>query len=241
MPKTYRSSVRKVRHSRRPRKGAVAKLVRQVKQIKKTLPETHYVDNGLIQIAFSNAGVFSLMNGIQVGDNLNNRQGDQTVIRSIRLCGHVVLTGDATATGTDYIKLLLIWDTQPNGAAPTLAQITQSTDQANNNNTTSYAMRNRTYVRRFRILMEKHWSRPPIGAATTVANASNTFAQLHSHRLGNMVDFRKRCNLRTTYSANSNPSVVADIVKGSLYLFAVGLNGAPQYRFDGFMRLAFSE
>jgi len=237
---TGRPSRRNKRTYVRKGRPTVAKLARQVRAIRTRLPEKRTVDNGLIDIDFSSTAQFTLLNGIQLGDEFYQREGKDITITGIHLRGMLSLTGSATATGSDYCRLILIYDRQANGAAPTFANIFSTRDQANNAVSTAYALRNVVNKKRFKILMDKHFSYPPVDANVTIDIASKIMPQLHGQIKSPLVDWGKRVKLPVVYSGSTNPSVIADIQYGSLYLIAVGLYSTPQHQFQGFLRMYYN-
>nr|DAE83700.1 MAG TPA: capsid protein [Cressdnaviricota sp.] len=226
--------------TRRPRTGGrrkplVVKLARQVKFLRKSMPERKAVSTGLINATFSLAGSFALLNSVRVGDNSWQREGKNITFSRMSILGHITLTGDATATGSDFCRMLIVHDKQTNGAIFSYASLLANIANGGASTSTVYTQRNVNNMRRFTILFQKQFSRPPIGAAGTVATVSNNYSQLHGDTGYNpMVRSSKKISVKTVYEADAG--TVADITRGSIYLLCIGLYAAPQYQFEGQIR-----
>ena len=109
-------------------------------------------------------GTISLINGIARGDEINERNGREVVMRSVQL------SMNAQSTDTTGIpqccRILLVYDRQTNAAAPTFAQVLTATGAS-----LPLAPRNLENRRRFKILMDRKFTIGPQGATTAALGA----------------------------------------------------------------------
>lgn len=116
------------RRWRNYRRGAT-QLYRDVMMLKGLINvEKKFIDNTISASAISSTGATSLMNGVAQGTDNINRVGDSIKMVSIMIEGYVTLHASATS---DYIRLALVLDKQPNAALGAYTDIYQtSTPQA---------------------------------------------------------------------------------------------------------------
>jgi len=144
-------------------------------------------------------GALVLLNGLARGDEINERNGREVVMKSVQINFGVQCT---ITTGTDqYARVLLVYDRQSNGAAPAITDILVS------NNTT--AVRNLENRRRFKILMDRRY---------TLNQASEAGSKISD-------SFYRRLRHPITFNSG-DAGTVADITTGSLYLVTMGSNAA---------------
>ena len=102
-------------------------LRKQVINVKKSVKEIRnkeelkYLDTFMNGTAITTAGVLILLNGMTLGDTVSNRQGDSITPTSIQ-CR---FTGQASATIDEeaFVRHIVFWDSQPNGAAPSVGDV----------------------------------------------------------------------------------------------------------------------
>lgn len=135
-----------------------------VKRCMGRLIEKKYVDGA---VTFTNPGtggaiVANLICGIQLGTSDTTRTGNTIRVTKIWLRGE--LQGDTTATRADS-RIVCFWDRQPNGAAPSVANIMQ---QSNTYSPFNHDMVVGQGGSRFEIVSDKSyvWNQPVSGAAT---------------------------------------------------------------------------
>lgn len=172
---------------------------------------------------FDTTGSVTLLNGIATGDDNTDRDGRQVHNKSIQVVGHVRPVDGST--GAVLCRLMLVWDSQPNGAIATIANIlTASTSCANLN------LDNRE---RFTIL--KDWAYSNGGIDTT---ATQTYAM--SPTTTAIKWFIPLGGKKTTYGNTGN--TIASINTGALLLVSIG-NVVPNAGslFEGTTRLRFHD
>lgn len=189
---------------------------------------------GPIVANVDSAGSLTLLNGIQAGSSFYNRVGRKINMKSLHLIGSFQPTG-SNVTTPEYARVMVIYDRQPNGAAPTASSILTSYDNAGNQLGTSYAHLNPTNSDRFRVLADVRMVMPD---GKTTAETSQEAGLVDQSGPVNVNRFIKLRGLETVYKASSNPAVVGDISTGSLYLFTFGYNGtgASQFAFTTRLR-----
>lgn len=149
------------------------------------------VDRSL-NVSMINTGTTSLLNGLQQGDDYDNRDGRQVRFKSVQIAGKITRSSGATHAA-DRVRLAIVIDKQPNAAACNYGQIFQAT--------TPDAFRNLDYRKRFVIL----WSR------TMVIDADDPEKHFK---------FYKKIDMKTVYDA-SNVGDVTDIQTNALYFVTI--------------------
>lgn len=146
-------------------------------------------------IAVDSGTAVALLNGIARGDEINQRNGREVVMRSIQF----QYTARVTAgTGIDQQqRVMLVYDRQTNAAALTCAQVLATTS--------TMSPRNLENRKRFKILYDR----------TFHLNAS---AEPNSELTRR---FYRRLRHPITFNANT-AGTVGDITTGSLYLVVTG-------------------
>lgn len=106
------------------------------------------------------------LNAIAQGDGASNRDGRQAVMKSVQVTGmlirEAVATGDVEAQGDQYVRLVLLEDTQTNGAQFNAEDVfVDPTDT----DLDPFTFRNLEYAKRFRILKDESFIIPASGSA----------------------------------------------------------------------------
>lgn len=218
--KAYRSSLA----SARSYVASQAMLVAKKRFLRKPLPgaykstgrELKAVDVPFAVYNFLSAGSPSLLaNGIQVGAGFFNRVGSKVEMVNLHLRGFISNNATCLVQG---LRMLVIYDRQPNGAMPTINDILQSrqdTGVATNSNMSEINLDQRD---RYIILRDKMWYAPPCTNTAGVLTNGPSFPgnQLCSFEIN---EFIKLKGLTTHYKASSNPAVIGDINTGALYVY----------------------
>lgn len=90
------------------------KNVRRIKQQQ----ELKYTDTLITNLDAAVAGSLTLLNGIAVGDNQNTRDGAEIHCTSLQL--RIAYTEDVGEIVPWFVRCIVFWDNQANGAAPTV-------------------------------------------------------------------------------------------------------------------------
>lgn len=169
-----------------------------------------------------------LLNGVVAGSQNFNRIGRKTEMKSIQLRGVVSATTEATANDTGC-RMVLVYDKQANGNAPTWANVIQSQNIAGTTSSTFSDMVNLDNRDRFVILRDKFFIMAYQSIVATEAGmGSNTVCTIEDY---------VKINLETIFNAGT-AGTVGDITTGSLHVFFVG-SVAAQYTFTGSFRVRF--
>lgn len=143
------------------------------------------------------SGTLTLLNGCVQGAGASNRISRRVTLRSVQLRGRIQMA--ATTTGASPIRLIVFYDRQSNGAAPS------ATDLLTGNSISDFT--NLSNNRRFLIVADE--IRSCIGTAGPQSVYFN---------------FYRKLNLVTEFNTG-NAGTVADIATGSLYVLAYASPG----------------
>lgn len=201
--------------------------------------DIHYVDIPDTSLTFSTTLGSQLLNGIIPGDDVFNRTGRHVQLNRLQLRGRINFFQDGTTPLVDYLRMLVIYDRQANGAISTWAAVIQSVQNEGTSTSTSVGFPNESNRSRFLILSDKSWKTPSytIGAATGAEHAGQRDQMFNTQEF--MID-RNLKGLETAYNSGT-AGTIADISSGAVYVFVQGLNvsTAAQWRLQFTSRLYF--
>jgi len=168
----------------------------------------------------------------KLGSDFNNRIGRKCVLKSVYLkwrCfpnyieePQAAVYNAAFAFPQTMVRVLLVWDTNPNGVIPTIEDILQQT-QTNVPDPFSFInMNNRD---RFRILLDK------VHQFTAIIKTAAGTTSIGANQTWNGKKFKK-LNLETIFNSTS-AGTIGDISSGALYLCGLGTenNGAGNLKY----------
>ena len=147
-----------------------------------------------ISMGFDQAGSIAALNLIQAGSSFFNRIGRRIEMKSLQLNLQI---NPIPPTANEFypsqtIRLLIVYDSQTNGAFPAISDILQSTSQAGVNQTSNYALLNLNNRDRFTIIRDIKLVTP---GYNTDANNDITFTgtadQLNWRTM--IDDYTKKC------------------------------------------------
>lgn len=176
----------------KPSQSLVSKVSKLEKQLKLQEGEWKYLDTIQTVTAAVTAGTLTLLNGCTQGDGPSNREGTQIHIKSIQI--RVRTEFNAADASAGPVRFVLVQDKQPNGAAPTVANIYSVTTAA-----AIDALRNLDNRKRFKIL------------------ADRTYVMSQNGTPGFQDDIYLKKPIVTQYNSG-NAGVVSDISSNSLYV-----------------------
>lgn len=170
--KTFKKSIRG--------KGSVVVLKR-----KRSVPATFYagVKTGATELKSVDSivsGDFDLPGTITLavpppveGSGFNNRIGRRIRMKSLQLRGFIYIDNtNAAVRNPGLLRLMFVYDRQPNGAVPSVADLLLTTDPSGATGSTVYAGVNMNNRDRFFVLRDRTIPIPPLGingvASTTV-------------------------------------------------------------------------
>lgn len=191
--------------------------------------EIKAVDLAPTTVAINNSTSTTLLNGMSIGANAYQRIGRKVVNKSLRFTGFVEFTQNGAAPSNDYMRVVLIYDKQPDGAAPAWSTVFTSVTSAGGTDQTSLAHFNLDQKDRFIILRDlRYKAEAPSGVAATQPLQVDS-AQTECKWI---IDEFVKLNAPTQYSATSNTGGVADIQTGALFVLTAGLLSAANSQFS---------
>lgn len=204
-----RSSVRRWRNPAFERRQATASrgaaarkaIVAAARNIQhRVKAEFKTIDNLGVNGAVDTTGSLYLINTCTTGDDITNREGRETLMRSVQVTG---ITRSTVTNGVrQQHRIMLIYDRQTNAAPPVLLDILAAA--------TVHAPRNLDNRKRFKILMDKKYT---VGPDSGVVQQSGESEKIWTF-------YRK---LRHPCSFNAvNGGTITDFISGSLYLLHLG-------------------
>lgn len=174
------------------------------------VPEQHHI---------STTATFDLLNGIQEGSSFYNRIGRRVQMRSIHITGNLIFSGNGSGV-PEYLRVMLIYDRQPNGAAPVISDVLTDYDSQGATTTNSFSKMNMNNVERFAILRDQRIQIAENNTGSAIAGAPASI--LNYSTQGNINMFVKLAGLETHFKASSNPAVIGDVATGALWLVTFG-------------------
>lgn len=237
--KTSRKTQRGTRKSAKRRAKTFGRPRQEIKGTDYNLPTS-----GVLNTVNTSGGMY-LMNGLIMGTGSWNRLGRQIQMKSLQYKLLFSLTlgnlGATLPSVAPALRILLVYDKQPNLAVPNFDGIFSELDNAGVQSTTVYSGLDYGRMKRFTILRDKLIN-PDLGGLMTDASPAQNAVTYHVHE-----DFIKLKRLTTEYDSTGsagNTGTIGDIMSGALYLifrsnFATADQGQWQIRDDSFCRLRY--
>lgn len=158
-------------------------------------------------------GSVTLLNGIATGTDFTDRIGRKVALKSLFIRGRICNIDNNI--GPTVARLIVVYDMQTNGAAPSVTDILKSA--------TSQAQLNLNNRDRFKVIVDKQW-----GLGQIVDTATQTYAagqDTYPIRI-----FRKLPNLDQQFQGTT--AAVGSIATGALWMVTIGdqpANGGGQF------------
>lgn len=203
MPTSYRRNYRRRNRGRRyyrrkyqKSRGyiygkAANQLYRDVMSLKEKINVEYKVADRFPSGAITSTGTLFTVNGLQLGDDITNRDGRQ--VRWVSMQSSLVATWDPALAAPVVLRCMFIIDTQPSGTAPGLSAILDSVDVV--------SFRNLANRKRFVCLKD----------------FSLTLSADYPEKVFKMY---KKLNMKTVFNSG-NTGTITDISSNSLYLLMV--------------------
>ena len=174
------------------------------------LTERKVIDINTTQYAIESTGTqLQLLNGCVPGSQNFNRIGRKIFMRSLQIRGAINLT-DTTAGTNVVCRMVIVYDKQSNGSAPTWANIMTSQNISGTTSSDVFAMVNLDNRDRFVIIRDQLYIPGAI---------DNTATQTYAMGPGTIVlNEYIPLKLETLYNGGS-AGTIGDITSGSLYCF----------------------
>lgn len=190
--------------------------------------ETKCVDVITTQTAFNATGTFTLLNGLVPGTNLQNRIGRSVKLKSLAIRGYVFNNQAGAAPIADYLRAIVFYDRQPNGAAPAVSDLLQSVSVSGSTASTALDGINLSNSDRFAILADFHWKVDvPAGAVANnqPATVTTDFTRFSIRRFIKLKGLEARFN---TLSAGT----IGDFSAGALWLLTISLASTANAQYE---------
>lgn len=192
-------------------------------QLRMKGPEKKSVDlEGPVNV-ISTTPTFDLLNGIQEGSSFYNRIGRRINMVSLHLRGQIIVTG-LGAGASEYLRVMVVYDRQPNGAAPAIADLLLDYNNAGATTTSSFSHINMNNADRFVMLADIPIAIPWNAQVAQLGDAGAVMDRTKNEV--NINRFIRLKDLETHYKSSTNPAAIGDIATGALWLVTVGNQNA---------------
>ena len=190
----------------------------------------------------SDASSVQCVNLCQQGVGIGQRDGNKISLKSLRLRMSLNLGNAVNNTSIQNVRLMLVYDHQPNGAYPAMTTILADSLQANTIQNGNWASSlNPNNFERFRILMDKYITMPPVvvGAITGQSVIGPTSAK-ETFQVDEFINLK---DLETLFNQTSNPMTIAGLTTGALFLCSFGdfADASCPWTWKGTVRLRFHD
>lgn len=163
------------------------------------------MDTALASYALDSTGSVTLLNGVATGTDFTNRIGRKVCWKSVLIQGFT--QPQDTTVGETLGRIMLVYDTQPNGALPAITDVL-----LNNDPTSPMQLNNRD---RFKIIWDKRVVNGVYNTTATMAVGDMTIREVRKY---------KKVNLDTIFDGIT--AAIADVQSGSIFLLTIGNNAA---------------
>lgn len=200
--------------------------------------ELKVVDTSRNGYPINTTGNFQVLNIPVQGAAVYNRVGNEIEMKSLHFVGQIALTGNAgIAVNQDYLRIMIVYDRQPNGANPANADLLTDYSSAGGTTTNSMSHLNPNNYDRFKVLAD---IRIDINDAVAAGAETIGVAQIVDYK--GEVNINRFINLKgmgVKYKASAG--TVGDIASGALQLFTFGAAtaGNDLYQLVASFRLRF--
>lgn len=184
------------------------------------------------------SGNLACLNLIQAGSSFFNRIGRKVALKNIYLNGFIAsVSSPAASLAQEYLRIIVVYDAQTNGATPVWSDVVQATTQNNATSSLTLDGFNLNNRDRFKILIDKRFTMP----ATTAAGApSDGGVPAPTMCEAQVQEFRKLNNIETQYKADSSPAVIGDVATGGIFILSQGTTGG-QWDFNWTARVRYTD
>lgn len=159
------------------------------------------MDSGAFNSALDQTGAVTLLNAVATGTDFTNRIGRKVCWKSVLIQGHTSPTANIAAGC--YGRIMIIYDSQPNGALPSATDVLLS-----NAPNSPMNLNNRD---RFKILWDKRVTAGAYNVTASTAVADRTVTEVRKY---------KKINLETIFDGTT--AAIADIQSGSIFMLTTG-------------------
>lgn len=187
-------------------------------------------------LAINTTGSVAAINLVTAGSSFFQRVGRKIEMKSVELSYQISpITSQTLATAQDWLRILIVYDRQTNGALPNVSDVLQDTDAAGANTTNIASGVNLNNRDRFLVIYDDRTQLPQV--TNTMGVLTNVFPNSFGGRngtssgFGNVHIFRKLKGLVCHFKADSVPGVIGDVATGGLFLITIGSLAAAAQNF----------
>jgi len=185
-------------------------------------------------LTVNQTGLIGAINLVTAGSFFFNRVGRKIEMRSVELSYQITTLTATLTTPQDWLRIMIVYDRQTNGAYPAISDVLQDTDSAGANTSGVSAGLNLNNRDRFLVVYDDRTQLPAMtNTAGVVSNAfPNSFGGRNgtSTGFGNVHIFRKfKGGLVAHFKADSTPAVIGDVATGGLYVITLGTQAVGNY------------
>lgn len=178
--------------------------------------ELKCVDTPTTTNVISTTATFVAVNIPVQGAAVYNRVGNEIEMKSLHLIGQIDPTANSNAS-SEYLRIMVVYDRQTNGAFPTIADLITSYDTTGATTSTVLDHTNPNNFDRFRVLADIRL--PIANDASTAPSAKSQFTNDYNNEL-NINRFINLKGMGTKYKASAG--AIGDIASGGLYVVTFG-------------------
>lgn len=182
-------------------------LNKRIKNIEHNMIETKYAHVFVNGTVITAAGIQTFLHPVAQGDTRNGREGNEILASAIHL--RLQFRTDIDNTNPSSVRMLLVWDRQPNGAAPTTLGANGILD---NTTITNVLLSPHNYDSkdRYKILHDKVYVLTPATEGTVTAGVVVQVGGIDRH----VVIWKK---LGRNIKWNAANGTISEVVTNSLY------------------------
>lgn len=212
-----------VKKSRKATSSNQGKFLRNRAMVSGRGPERKVVDTASATYACDTTGSVTFISGCAQGTDFNQCLGRKYNLDTVQLEG-IIRPQDANV-GATHVRVMLVYDEQPNGAVPAITDILTAS--------TSNAFMNLNNRDRFKVLSDTNVALGAIDNTATQAFAGSPTAEVVNI-------FRKLNGLPVVRNGAATTAAITNYVTGTLLLVTIGDQAAGvAYDFIGAARCRF--
>jgi len=175
------------------------------------------IDLAATGFALTSAGACFQIQGIPIeGSGPDDRTGRNIRMNSLEVRGFIHLDAtNAAGRAQTLARIMLIYDRQPNGAAPAITDVLQDSTGA----TSTFVGLNLNNKDRFIVLRDRQVLLPQLGVAGVPPGTVTNANELNLDKTYNIHEYIKLSGLEQTFKASAG--AVADLSTGGLFIAAL--------------------
>lgn len=181
------------------------------------------------------------VNLAQQGTGISQRDGNKISMKSLRIRMALNIAALQANTATSNVRVMLIYDRQPNAAYIASNAILGESLQSNTIGTgTMFSNLNPNFFERFRVLMDKQQTLPPFDNGVIGSTGLTGPTALETFKIDEFIPLK---DLETLFNGTANPMTIAQVTTGALLLVCFGdsADGAAPFGWKGTVRLRFRD